>query len=204
MTEKYIHKLILILTVLAIVGFGSSALAHMGQGDGYNRGGHHQGYGGFGENLSEAEIKQMQAEHKAFFEATREIRQQIYQKRLELGSELAKKDTDPEKAIGLQKEISELKSQMGLKRLDHILKLKKINPDVGRGLMGHGPMGHGMMGSQGYGGCPNSPGPGFGRGYGMGAGMMGPGYHMGSGMGPGGSGRDDTRQYHGMQSSPTE
>ena len=184
--NKYTHKLILIFIVISIVGFGSFALAHMGQGSGYNRGGHHgfgnhhQGYGGFENNLSEAEIKQMQAERNAFFEATREIRAQIYQKRLELGSELAKKDPDPETAIGLQKEISELKAQMGLKRLDHILKLKKINPDVGRGLMGHG---------------------GFGM---MGPGMMGSGHHMGPGMGPGGSGSDDTRQYHGMQSSPTE
>jgi Spy/CpxP family protein refolding chaperone len=194
--NKYTHKLILFFTVISIVGFGSFALAHMGQGPGYNRGGHHgygghhQGYGGFGENLSEAEIKQMQAERKAFFEATREIRAQIYQKRLEMGSELAKKDPDPERAVGLQKEISELKAQMGLKRLDHILKLKKINPDVNRGLMGHG--GFGMMG-------PGMMGPGM-----MDPGMMGSGYHMGPGMGAGGSGSDNTRQYHGMQSSPTE
>ena len=79
-------------------------------------------------NLSEDEIKQMQAERQSFFEATKEIRQQLYQKGLELRSELAKKDPDAAKAAGIQDEISELKGQMGRMRLDHILKLKKINP----------------------------------------------------------------------------
>jgi len=211
MTEKYINRSILILTVIAIIGFGTYALAQMGMGYGHHWGMHHgpgwqdqeyenQGYGGFGGDLSEDEIKQMKVEHEAFFEATKEIRQQLYQKRLELRSELAKKDPDAAKAAGIQDEISELKGQMGRKRLDHILKLKKINPDVGRGLMGRGRMGFGRMGAQGYGGCPNSPNPGFGRDHGMGPGMMGPGYHMG----PGRTGSDDSRQYHGQQSSQAE
>ena len=194
MAEKLIRKMVLIPTIIFIVGFGSYALAHMGEGSGYKRGGHHgsgwhhQGYGGSWGNLSEEKIKQMQAERNAFFEATGEIRAQIYQKRLELGSELAKKDYDIEKAIALQKEISGLRSQLDLKRLDHILNLKKINPDVGRGLMGGGHWDYRMMG------------PGHHMGSGMGHGMMGPGYHMG----PGGYGKGDARQYHMMQSSPKE
>lgn len=215
MTEKYINKVILIFTVIAIVGFGTYAFAQMGMGYGHHRGMHHgpgwhdqeyerQGYGGFGGNLSEDEIKQIQAERQSFFEATKEIRQQLYQKRLELRSELAKKDPDAAKAAGIQNEISKLIGQMGRKRLDHISKLKKINPDVGRGLMGRGRMGFGMRGTQGYGGCPNYPYPGFGKGYGMRSGMMGPGYHMGPGMGHRGSRRDDTRQYYEEQSSQTE
>jgi Spy/CpxP family protein refolding chaperone len=186
MTEKYINKLILIFTIMAIVGFGTYALAQMGMGYGLHGDMHYgpawqhhgygsQGYGGFWGNLSEDEIKQVQAEREAFFEATKEIRQQLYQKRLELRSELAKKDPDTEKAIGLQKEISELKGQMGLKRLDHILKLKKINPDVGRGLMGRGRRGYGMMG-------PGVMGSGM-----MDPGMMGPGMMDSGMMGPGGA-----------------
>lgn len=206
MIEKYINKLILMFTVIAIAGLGTYARADMGMGYGYGRhhgpAGHHygygsQGYGGFWGKLSEDEIKRFQDEREAFFEATREIRQQLYQKRLELRSELAKKDPDPEKAVALQKEIAELWGQLGRKRLGHILKLKKINPDVGRG-----PMGFGMMGTRGYGGCPNSPYPDSGRGYGMGPGMMGPGYHMGPGMmGPG---SDYSRQYPKGQSSQPE
>ena len=194
MGVKYIYKMILIFMVLGIVSLGSPAQAHMDQGYGYQpgwhhgHGGHHQGYGGFWGNLSETQIKQMQAERKAFFDATLEIRQQVYQKRLELRSELAKKEPDSEKSIHLQKEISELRAQLGLKRLDHILNLKKINPAVGRGLMGGGWGGCAMMGPDHH----------------MGPGMIGPGYHMGSGMGPGGFCPEDTRPYHGMQGSPSE
>ena len=36
--NKYTHILIMISTVIVIVGFGSFALAHMGQGYDYNRG----------------------------------------------------------------------------------------------------------------------------------------------------------------------
>ena len=117
MAGKHICKMVLVLAVIAILSPGSFALAHMGEGSGYKHGGHHgfgwhhQGYAGFGDNLSEEQIKQMQAERKAFFDATKEIRQQIYQKRLELRSELAKKEPDSEKSIRLQKEISELKGK---------------------------------------------------------------------------------------------
>jgi len=205
MPEKFFKISILILIVIALAGFGTYAMAQMGMGYGHHGGMHHgpgwhdqeyenQGYDRFLGNLSEDEIKQMQAERQSFFEATKEIRQQLYQKGLELRSELAKKDPDAAKAAGIQDEISELKGQMGRKRLDHILKLKKINPDVGRGLMGRGRMGFGKMETQGYGGCPNSPYPGFGRGHGMGPGR-------GRGMG---SGSDYSRQYHGQQSNPSE
>ena len=190
MTSKYIHKIIMIFTIFALAGFGSMALAHMGPGSGsrqgwhHGYGGHHKGYGGPWGNLSEAEIKQMQAQRQAFFEATREIRAQLYQKRLELASELAKKDYDPQKAVNLQREISGLRGQMDLKRLDHIMNLKKINPDVGRGLLGGGRWEFHMMGS----------------GHHMGRGMMGRGHHMG----PWGVGGDESQQYHGMQGGKTE
>lgn len=199
MTGKNIYKLILFFIVIAIAGSGASAAAHMGQGYGYKRGWHHgpgmhgygygwQGQGDYWQNMSESEIKQMQTERKALWDATREIRQQVYQKRLELRSELAKKEPDSEKCIRLQKEISELRAQLGLKRLDHILKMKKINPDIGRGLVGRGWGGCAMMGPDHH----------------MGPGMMGPGDPMGPAMGPGGFGCEDTRQYHGMPGSPSE
>ena len=195
MNRKIINKKILMVTVLAILSTATSAVAQweMGQhhfGDMHHGPGwHHQGYGprayDHWGNLSEDEIKQLEHERKAFFEATKEIRQQLYQKWLEIRSELAKKNPDAEMAAELQKEISALKGQMGQKRLDHILKLKKINPDVGRGLMGRGRMGYEMMGPKRYGGYPSCPYRGYDIGYGMGPGMRGP-EMMGPGMmGPG-------------------
>jgi len=62
----------------------------------------------------------------------------IFQKRLELRSELAKQTPDVQKAVKLQKELSELKAQFDQKRIDHRIKMKKINPNVGRGFGGRG------------------------------------------------------------------
>ncbi|MGD8519866.1 MAG: periplasmic heavy metal sensor [Desulfobacterales bacterium] len=167
MTEKFAKKIVFLSALIAILGFSAQGFAQMGMGQHHYGGMHHgpgwhhqgcgpRGYDSWG-NLSEDELKQIEEERKAFFEATKEIRQQLYQKRLEIRSELAKKIPDAEVAAELQKEISALKAQMGQKRLDHILKLKKINPDIGRGLMGRGRMGYLMRGSRGYGGCPNCP-----------------------------------------------
>lgn len=208
MTGKYANKIVFISAVITMLGFSAYGFAQMGMGQHHygdmhhGPGWHHQGYGPRGYdswgNLSEDEIKQMEEERKAFFEATKEIRQQLYQKRLEIRSELAKKDPDAEMAAELQKEISALKGQMGQKRLDHILKLKKINPDVGRGLMGRDRMGYGMMGPKGYGGYLNCPHEEYESGYGMGPGMMGP-QMMGPGRGrhmmPGWSARNYPPQY---------
>lgn len=194
MTGKYANKIVFISAVITMLGFSTYGFAQMGMGQyhygdmHHGPGWHHQGYGPRGYdpwgNLSADEIKQIEEERKAFFEATKEIRQQFYQKRLEIRSELAKKNPDAEMAAELQKEISALKAQMGQKRLDHILKLKKINPDVGRGLMGRGRMGYGMMGPKGYGGYPNCPYQGFESSYGMGPSMMGPGMMDPGMMGP--------------------
>jgi hypothetical protein len=198
MIAKFANKIIFLSVVIAILGFSALGFAQMGMGQ-HHYGGmhhgpgwHHQGYGPRGYdpwgNLSEDEIKQIEEQRKVFFEATKEIRQQLYQKRLEIRSELAKKNPDAERAVELQKEISALKGQMGRQRLDHILKLKKINPDVGRGLVGRGQMGYTRRGPKRYGGYANCPHQGFGSGYGMGAGMMTPGMMEPQMMGPGRAG----------------
>ncbi|MBA3035892.1 MAG: periplasmic heavy metal sensor [Desulfobacterium sp.] len=134
-----------IFLTVAIVAFGITAFAgqDMGYGPGKGQGpgpGDGQAYDRgscYMNNLSDDEIKKANEEREAFFKATEGLRQDIYAKELELKSELAKKDTDTEKAIKIQNEISELKSQFGQKRLDHMLKMKKINPSLVRGFGGH-------------------------------------------------------------------
>ena len=165
-------------------GYGYSPGMHYGQGK------HHRGAGGFAD-LSEDQVRKLDAEHTAFREATKELRQQIYQKRLELASELAKQNPDAATAAARQREISDFLAQLAQRRLEHFMRVQKINPDAGRG----GPMGFGMMGNHmphrdmmgpgGYGprDCPWS---GNRRDYGAGAHMMGPGYGSRPGMmGPG-------------------
>jgi hypothetical protein len=103
-------------------------------------------------------------QRRAFFEETRNLREDLYQKELELRSELAKEDPDAQKATSLQAEISELSAQLDQKRIDHRIKMKKENPEffagrgygkggggMGRGFQGKG-MGRGFRG-QGCGGC---------------------------------------------------
>ena len=97
---------------------------------------------------------------------------------------------------------------MAQKHLEHILRVQKINPDLGRGFWGGGLMGPGMMhrgmmgpGGKGNRGAYNCPFGGPGGGYGKGQQMMrGGGY----GMGPDGSGRDCPRQYNKRQGSQAE
>jgi Spy/CpxP family protein refolding chaperone len=160
MKNKIITRTILILTVFALTGLGTSALAGWGgMGYGHHKPMHHGWGHGYMENLSDDEIKTLQNERNAFFEATQDLRQETYQKNLELRSELAKKDPDAKKAAKLQKEISKLEANFDQKRLDHQMKMRKISPKAGRGYMGGRPMDPGMMGYGGY-GCPNYPSSG--------------------------------------------
>ena len=185
MNKKCWKSKIILITAITILFSGAYASADRGKGYGHYPGKHHWGYGGPGcgafDDLSEDQIKQLDAERTAFFEATKKLRRQIYQKQLELASELAKEDPNAETAAGLQKEISDFKAQMAQKRLEHILRVRQINPDLARGFLGGRLRGPGMMGPKwGAFDCPFG-GP-QGR-YGMGPGMM----HRGM-RGPGGEG----------------
>jgi Spy/CpxP family protein refolding chaperone len=114
-----------------------------------------RGYGGPGyqSDLSDEDIARLDKERQAFFEATSEIREKLYQKELELRSELAKPEPDAKKAAGLQKEISNLEGQLDQKRLDQQIKMRKDFPRFGYRGQGYGPrgMGRGMYGRGG--GC---------------------------------------------------
>ena len=201
MNKKYRKLKIILIAAIAILFSGIYASADGGKGYGHycemhqGQGWHQRGYGGPGcaamDNLSEDETKKLDAERTAFFESTKGLRRKIYQKRLELASELAKENPDAALAATLQKDVSDFKAQMAQKHLEHILRVQKINPDLGRGFWGGGPMGPGMMhrGMMGPGGkgnrgsSYNCPFGGSGGGYGMGSGMMKPG--GGGSRGPG-------------------
>jgi len=230
MNKNYKNVKIMLIAALAILFSGLYASADRGRGcDNYHRmhqgqGWHHRGHDSAGcgqfDNLGEDEIKKLDAERTAFFEATKGLRQKIYQKRLELASELAKEDPDAAVASVIQKEISDFKAQMAQQRLEHILRVRKINPDLGRRFWGGGPMGPGMMhrGMMGPSGkshwdpenCPyGAPGGGYDRKPQMmrhrGGCGMGPVYGRGPRMtGSGRPDRDNTRQYDKGQASQPE
>lgn len=146
--------LLVILTIATVVALSVTAYAGWGMGYGPGKeqcqrgGGYGPGSGYMMGNISEDEAKKINDERDAFFKATEELRQDIYSKEMELNSEIAKKNIDTAKAVKLQKEISELEAQFDQKRLDHVIKMKKLNPNLAKGLgfgmgkgMGNGPGG---------------------------------------------------------------
>lgn len=154
MKTNITSRVLMVLTVVAVIGFGAYAFAswgmgydHHGQGH-HGSGWHHGGQGGSGHgymmgDLSDDEIEKMENERKAFFKATENLRQDLYAKELELKTELYKENPDTQKAAKLQKEISNLKAKLDQERIDHLIKMRKINPNAGRRFMGSGPMGYG-------------------------------------------------------------
>ena len=165
-------KAVAVVAIAGIVGFAATSFAGWGRG-----GGNCQGQGsGWGQrgvapsdyqaNSSDEQITRLDKERQAFFEATRNLRENLYQKELELRSELAKEDPDAQKATGLQAEISDLTAQLDQKRIDQRLKMQKENPEFFAG------RGYGM--GQGYGKGGGGMGRGF-QGRGMGRGFRGQG-----------------------------
>lgn len=150
-----LSKSLIVLTLVGIMGMGATAFAGKSRGNaGYAQGGQYRcdgsGYGrGYGKsrsmgNLSEEEVAKLNEERNAFSKATQDLRQNIYQKRLELNSELAKNNPDPKKAGALQKELSGLKGQLDQKRIQHRIRMNKINPDLGQMGPGFGHKGRGF------------------------------------------------------------
>jgi len=133
--------LLVVFAMAAVFALSVSAYAGrgmMGQGPGDGQcmrgmGGQGRGQGQMMGNLTEDEMKKINEERDAFFKSTEELRQDIYAKEMELNSELAKRNIDTERAANLQKEISGLESKFDQKRLDHMIKMKKINPNMARG-----------------------------------------------------------------------
>jgi len=127
---------VVVLSVTAYAGRGMGYGPGGGQCQGIRGGGYGPGSGYMMGNIGEDEAKKLNDARDEFFKATEDLRQDIYAKEMELNSELAKKNIDAEKAAKLQKDISELESKFDQKRLDHMIKMKKLNPNLARGFGG--------------------------------------------------------------------
>jgi Spy/CpxP family protein refolding chaperone len=174
-------KAIIVLAIIGIVGYAATSFAGWGRGGGncYGQGSgwaqRGSGPAGYQGNLSDDQIDKLNNERQAFFEGTRELRENLYQKELELRSELAKKDPDAKKAVSLQKEVSELQGQLGQKRVEHRIKMQKENPEIFAGQSYGQGRGYGQGQGYGKGGRGMRRGYGMGQGYGMGRGFQGQG-----------------------------
>ena len=163
-------KVLVVVAIVAVLGIAVTSFAgwgrghwgsgyHMGPGYGMHRGWADgpRGYGGPGyqSDLSEEDLAKLNKERQSFFEDTSDLREKLYQKELELRSELAKPEPDAKKASGLQQEISSLEGELDQKRLEQRIKMRKDFPQYryrgkGYGRGGWG-MGRGMYGGGGYG-----------------------------------------------------
>jgi Spy/CpxP family protein refolding chaperone len=175
--NRYV-KFIIFATILGIVALAANAFAGWGRGNG--RGfGPGDGYGQHGyncpaafEKLSDEQIDRLNQMRTQYFDDTRDLRQQIHQKRLELWRELAKENPDKTRALDLQKAVSGLRGEMDQKRLEQRLELKKEFPELVENGFGRGD-------GKGRGWGMRQGGPG--RGYGMRQGP--PNFGRGSGRG---------------------
>jgi len=165
MKNTTLTKGIVILAAIATVGLVATAYAGWGDGYGHRgRGWNHMGWGGPGyggdyPDLTDEQRQAIEQERRAFLKETDDLRQNLYTKELELRSELAKADADAQKAAAIQKDISNLEAELDQKRLDHVVTMKKVNPDAGRGYMMGG---RGRGGRMGYGpGAGGGPGGGY-------------------------------------------
>ena len=157
MKQHLVVKGIVIAAVVFILGYGANAFAGWGRGGGYGGcggpGGRWGGGGYGGASLTAEQYKQMDEQRRSFFDSTADLRQDIYQKDVDLRSELAKSDPDTAKARQLQKELSQLEAELEQKRFDHMMAMRKINPEAGRGY-GRDGRGPGNGNCPGYGGGP--------------------------------------------------
>ena len=136
MKNSILTKMIMVAVIMALTGLGTNVYAADNAPGDTTRPMMGQKKAGSGAcpNLTDEEKEQFQAERQRFYESTKDLKRNIYQKYLELQAEMAKKDPDKKKATAIQKQISELQSQMGAKRLEHRFNLKEINPDLGSGM----------------------------------------------------------------------
>ncbi len=125
MKKHLFSRMVVVGAVVVLMGLGVNAFAGTGTGPGS------PGMGSA--NLTDDQIKQMESERNAFLSSTKDIRQQLNEKRQALHTELAKQTPDAATAAALQKGISDLQAQFEQKRLTHILKMKKIDPNFVEG-----------------------------------------------------------------------
>jgi len=146
-SRKKIGKWIATLVVITVTGFSAAALAQQGMQHG-QMGSGGQGWGSNWQqnmgNMSPADMQKMQQLRDEFLQKTEGLRQDLTNKDMELRNELGKQNPDQAKVTQLQKEMSQLETRFYRVRDEYMLKMQKINPNMGRGMMRPG-SGHGMM-----------------------------------------------------------
>jgi Spy/CpxP family protein refolding chaperone len=154
------RHIVTLLAIVAMVGVGSSAMAYRGwmnsegaYGDcpGFAEGGRGGGCGRYADeaDLTEEQRTQLEAVRKAYFEETRELRDQMRDKAEALHEALNADPVEAEEAKALQAELSQIRADLDQKRLSHRIEMQKLFPDFEGGPRHKGGRGFGRRGGCG-------------------------------------------------------
>ncbi len=133
-TNRFL-KTILILSLLCVFSFYVNSFAGMSRGPDTMSGSKGHGHFKHIKGVSEEEREQIMVEKRAFHEATENIRQDIFEKKMELLGVLAQKDMNIDRARKLQADISSLQGDIDQKKIDHYINIKQISPNAARHFM---------------------------------------------------------------------
>jgi zinc resistance-associated protein len=91
--------------------------------------------------LSRQQAEKLEAAQESFYRDTQDIRNQIYDKNVQIQEEFAKQNPDRSKIMDLQKSVSKLESELDQRQIDFQLEARKIAPELGEGFArgGYGP-----------------------------------------------------------------
>ena len=96
--------------------------------------------------LSRDEMDKLDELHAAFEDKTKDARNEILKKQIDLNAELEKDSPELKKAKSIQREINDFQAKIDDAYLEFIVEAKKINPDIP---FGPGPrMGRGSRGDK--------------------------------------------------------
>jgi zinc resistance-associated protein len=146
MKKIRLRHIVTLLAIVAMVGLGSNAMAYRGW---MNHGGGFGDCGGYAADLTEEQRAKLEEVRKAFFEETRELRDQLHAKADALRAALEADPMDEAAAKALQTELSDIKAQLDQKRLEHRIEMQKLFPDFEGGPRHKGGRGHGWRGGYG-------------------------------------------------------
>ncbi len=100
-------------------------------------------------DLTKEQIQQIDALHKKFQDQTQQTHAELRAKQAELFAVISAVKPDPNKALAVQKEISDLQAKLAQERVKFQLELRKIDPNAGFGRMGKMDGRQGRMGMMG-------------------------------------------------------
>ncbi|HOO45042.1 MAG TPA: periplasmic heavy metal sensor [Deltaproteobacteria bacterium] len=126
-----------IILIVGIVSMAAVSLPVFAHGPGWGGGPRGSGYnndcpysGYVNDDLTQEQRTALHALRDEYRANTDRIREQLREKRSAMRTELNRQQPDESRVRGLQAEISDLKGQMDGARIDHMLKAKKIDPDI--------------------------------------------------------------------------